>query len=60
MDDSSQAEAVEAFKMMLSDGQTPPFALANIREELRGKNLACWCKVGTPCHGDVLLAIANK
>ena len=59
-DDASQTEAVEAFKLMLAEGIKPPFALANIREELRGKNLACWCKVGTPCHGDVLLAIANK
>ena len=27
--------------------------------ELRGKNLACWCKPGSPCHADVLLEIAN-
>jgi hypothetical protein len=26
---------------------------------LRGKNLACWCRVGTPCHGDVLITAAN-
>lgn len=31
-----------------------------IRAELRGKNLACWCKPGEPCHADVLLEIANK
>ena len=29
------------------------------RDELRGKNLACWCGELTPCHADVLLAIAN-
>lgn len=28
-------------------------------EPLRGKNLACWCKPGTPCHADVLLELAN-
>lgn len=28
-------------------------------EVLRGQNLACWCKLGTPCHADVLLRIAN-
>jgi hypothetical protein len=28
--------------------------------ELRGKNLACWCREGTPCHGDVLLQLANR
>jgi hypothetical protein len=27
--------------------------------ELRGKNLACWCKPGCPCHADVLLELAN-
>jgi hypothetical protein len=32
----------------------------DIREELRGKNLACWCKPGSPCHADVLLQIANS
>lgn len=26
---------------------------------LRGKNLACWCKPGEPCHADVLLEMAN-
>jgi hypothetical protein len=26
---------------------------------LRGKNLACWCKLGEPCHADVLLELAN-
>ena len=30
-----------------------------IRRELRGKNLACWCALGAPCHADVLLEIAN-
>lgn len=28
--------------------------------ELRGKNLACWCKLDQPCHADVLLELANK
>lgn len=32
---------------------------AEIRRELRGKNLACWCPLDQPCHADVLLAIAN-
>ena len=30
-----------------------------IAAALRGKNLACWCKIGAPCHADVLLEIAN-
>jgi hypothetical protein len=31
-----------------------------IKAELKGKNLACWCKLGEPCHADVLLKIANS
>lgn len=29
------------------------------RDQLRGKNLACYCKPDAPCHADVLLEIAN-
>lgn len=32
--------------------------LANLAD-LRGKNLACWCPLGSPCHGDVLLELVN-
>ena len=32
---------------------------AEVRRELAGKNLACWCELGEPCHADVLLRIAN-
>jgi hypothetical protein len=28
--------------------------------ELKGKNLACWCKAGDPCHADILIALANE
>ncbi len=27
--------------------------------ELRGKNLACWCKPSEACHADVLLQMVN-
>jgi hypothetical protein len=27
--------------------------------ELRGRNLACWCKPGDLCHADILLMLAN-
>lgn len=23
--------------------------------QLHGKNLACWCRPGTPCHADILI-----
>ena len=34
-------------------------SIEEIRRELRGKNLACWCPLDQPCHADVLLRIAN-
>ena len=27
---------------------------------LRGKDLACWCPPGTPCHADVLSRLARQ
>lgn len=33
--------------------------VAMIQEHLRGKNLACWCPLSAPCHGDVLLRWAS-
>lgn len=41
--------------------RTPPmpFGKPVYLGPLKGKNLACWCKLGEPCHADVLLEIAN-
>lgn len=39
-----------------SDAARAPFKDLS---RLRGKNLACWCKLGAPCHADVLLDLAN-
>lgn len=39
-------------------GHTMP-TLEAIRSELRGKDLACWCRLDQPCHADVLLELAN-
>jgi Domain of unknown function (DUF4326) len=33
---------------------------AAAREELAGKDLACWCPLDQPCHADVLLEVANR
>jgi len=33
--------------------------LRALLDELRGKNLACWCGQKSPCHADVLLRLAN-
>lgn len=57
-------QAVEAFLATISNGRSAYPTDSEIREKLRGKHLACWCKIISPsgyvpCHADVLLSIAN-
>ena len=40
-----QSEQPEKFKALI--------------EPLKGKNLACWCAIGEPCHADALLFFAK-
>jgi len=40
-------------------GVNPP-SIEDIKKELRGKDLACWCKEGEPCHADVLFLIGTQ
>lgn len=37
-----------------------PEMVADIKRELRGKVLGCYCRPAYPCHGDVLAEIANE
>jgi len=34
-------------------------AMEEIRRELAGRDLVCWCPLDHPCHADVLLEVAN-
>ncbi len=36
-----------------------PEFLAEIRNELKGHDLVCWC-APLPCHADILLELANR
>ncbi|MGO8055976.1 DUF4326 domain-containing protein, partial [Rhizobium leguminosarum] len=47
-------------RSLLSEDGSLPFTMKQVRHELRGKNLACWCPLDQPCHADVLLEIANS
>ncbi|ASY56444.1 DUF4326 domain-containing protein [Sinorhizobium sp. CCBAU 05631] len=60
------ADAVERFRKDVSHTGPhnsrlidPVPTRTDIIKALRGRNLACWCKPGAPCHADVLLEIAN-
>jgi Domain of unknown function (DUF4326) len=54
-------QVVEMFRGLLLKGEAEPYATM-LRDigELRGKDLACWCKLTEKCHGDVLLEVANR
>ena len=54
----TREQVVELFWRSALDWWAPWFVEA-VREELAGKDLACWCKIGDPCHADVLLELAN-
>ena len=52
--------AAEAYAHWLKTTLRGMTLLREHLHELRGKNLACWCKAGEPCHADVLMALANE
>ena len=68
--DGTPAECVEKFAKQLipyqshQTGTIKDFLIFEMNlqdlEELRGKDLACWCRPGEPCHADVLLKLANE
>lgn len=59
-----RAHAVELFREWM-DGERAhldgynPIPLLAIQNWLRGHDLMCWCPLDQPCHGDVLLELAN-
>lgn len=56
----TREQAVESFRNAEEFHYQDPDALAHLRAELGGKDLACWCRLDRPCHADVLLEIANR
>ena len=55
---SAQREILAALELWLGEPEQADLVEA-IRTKLRGKILACYCGPATPCHGDVLIAVAN-
>jgi hypothetical protein len=50
--------AVAHYRAWIRAAPTVAFEAA-VSAELRGKSLACWCRLDQPCHADVLLELAN-
>ena len=57
--ENSREKVIKEFEDALLQGKLR-FTISEVREKLSGKDLACWCKVGDPCHGDVLIKYANS
>jgi hypothetical protein len=57
VDARTASQCVDLFEVAVS--QNKDYQL-DAQRLLRGKNLACWCPLGSPCHRDVLLRIANE
>ena len=69
---ATRAEIVELFRRTLlkpdrgmlgaypsAEGRFLKVTVEDVRRELAGRDLACWCPVDQPCHADVLLEVAN-
>lgn len=55
-------KAVELFELHIGpmgDYEYDDRALTDLRRDLAGRDLACWCPLDQPCHADVLLELAN-
>jgi hypothetical protein len=57
-EEEARAMALRDFEYALGVGLLS-FAEEDVRRELRGKDLCCWCPLGKECHADVLLEVAN-
>ena len=53
-----RSAAVRAFRCALGWGLLP-VTVEDIRRDLAGRDVCCWCPEPEPCHGDVLLAVAR-
>jgi len=55
---TTRSQAIDQYRRDLTSGRLP-FTCDDVRRELKGKDLGCWC-APEPCHADVLLEFANK
>jgi hypothetical protein len=55
----AREDAVALYRDFLARHRGPTAPTDADIASLRGKNLACWCPWGEPCHVDVLLELAN-
>lgn len=52
-------DAVACFRIYVALEQNADL-LVKARAELRGRDLACFCALGDPCHADVWIEVVNE
>lgn len=57
--DGDAATCVARYEQALRAGELR-VSVGDVRAELVGRDLACWCPLDAPCHADVLVRIANE
>ena len=70
-EDGTRAECVDLYRKLLggftcltckasiADQRAARDYLRQHIDQLRGRDLACWCPLDGPCHADILLEAAN-
>lgn len=63
--DDRRVHALDCFRrLLLGQIEQPAVSLAftvdDVKRELAGKDLCCWCSLSKGCHADILLEIANS
>jgi len=56
--DGTRKEVIKKYRLYLNHLIDAGFILTFNVDELRGKDLVCWCSP-LPCHADILLELAN-
>jgi hypothetical protein len=54
--DGNRLEVIAKYRRYL---QSNPDIIAEAKEELKGKDLICFC-APLPCHGNILIEVANE
>jgi hypothetical protein len=52
-------EAVRRYREDLLAGRLM-IAVEDVKHELHGRDLACYCPLDEPCHAEVLIEVANE
>lgn len=60
VEDHGRQGSVDLYEADLRHSWAGAGIYKKLRDELRGKDLMCWCRLDQPCHADVLLKLANK